>query len=37
VEVSAQGTIAVPAGAGIGYAPLLDRIERLTAVKETLS
>jgi o-succinylbenzoate synthase len=37
VEVSAQGTIAVPTGAGIGYTPLLERIERLTAAKEILS
>jgi O-succinylbenzoate synthase len=37
VEVTPQGTIRVPTGPGIGYRPLLDRIEKLTARKETLS
>ncbi len=37
VEVSPQGSIRVPAGAGIGYRPRLDRIEKLTARKEVLS
>ncbi len=35
VEVSAHGTIAVPARAGIGYAPNLGRIERVTSRKES--
>lgn len=37
VEVSRQGTIRVPTGAGIGYEPRLDRIEALTKRKEILS
>ena len=36
VTVSRQGTIRVPAGPGIGFAPCLDRIEKLTARKERL-
>ena len=36
VEVTPQGTICVPAGPGIGYAPRLDRIEELAARKEIL-
>jgi len=36
VEVSAQGTIRVPTGPGIGYEPRLDRIESLTRRKEVL-
>jgi O-succinylbenzoate synthase len=36
VEVSRQGTIRVPAGAGIGYTPRLDRIESLTKRREVL-
>jgi o-succinylbenzoate synthase len=36
VEVSAAGTIRVPAAPGIGYAPRLDRIDHLTAKKEIL-
>ena len=36
VEVTPQGTIRVPSGPGIGYAPRLDRIEKLTARKEIL-
>jgi o-succinylbenzoate synthase len=30
VEVTRQGTIRVPTGPGIGYAPRIDRIESLT-------
>lgn len=37
VEVSAQGTIHVPQGPGIGYTPQLDRIEKLTVSKEILT
>jgi O-succinylbenzoate synthase len=37
VEVTPQGTIRVPPGPGIGYAPRLKHIEKLTARKETLS
>jgi len=37
VEVTRQGTIQVPAAHGIGYAPRLDRIEKLTARKEILT
>jgi o-succinylbenzoate synthase len=36
VEVTPQGTIRVPEGQGIGYAPRLDRIEAITARKEVL-
>ncbi len=37
VEVTAQGTIRVPTGLGVGYKPRLDRIEKLTARRETLT
>jgi o-succinylbenzoate synthase len=37
VTVSAQGTIAVPNGPGIGYAPRLDRIEKFTVRTEHLA
>jgi hypothetical protein len=37
VEVTPQGTIRVPQGPGIGYTPLVDGIEKLTANKEVLS
>jgi o-succinylbenzoate synthase len=37
VTVSAQGTIRVPTGPGIGFTPRLDRIESLTARKERLA
>src|SRR5579863_2018920 len=37
VEVTAQGTIRVPQGPGIGYNVQLDRIEKLTVSKEVLS
>ena len=37
VTVSAQGTIRVPTGAGIGYQPRLDAIEKLTVRKERLA
>jgi o-succinylbenzoate synthase len=37
VTVTPQGTIRVPQGPGIGYTPLLERIERLTVAKELLS
>jgi O-succinylbenzoate synthase len=37
VEVTQQGTIKVPNGPGIGYAPRLDRIEAITARKEVLT
>lgn len=37
VGVTSQGTIKVPTDPGIGYAPLLDRIEKLTVAKEVLS
>jgi O-succinylbenzoate synthase len=36
VTVTPQGTIRVPAGPGMGYAPRLDRIEKLAARKEIL-
>jgi O-succinylbenzoate synthase len=36
VEVTPQGTIRVPSGPGIGFAPRLDRIEQLTLRKEVL-
>jgi O-succinylbenzoate synthase len=35
VTVSAQGTIHVPQTAGLGYAPNLERIEKLTVRKES--
>ena len=37
VVVTPQGTINVPQGPGIGYTPLVERIEKLTANKEVLS
>ncbi len=37
VEVGPQGTIKVSAGPGIGFAPRLERIDRLTVRKEVLS
>ena len=37
VTVSAQGTIRVPAGPGIGFEPRLDRIDNLTVRKERLA
>jgi O-succinylbenzoate synthase len=37
VTVSPQGTIRVPTGPGIGYAPRLDRIEKLTVRTERLA
>lgn len=37
VMVSAQGTITVPSGPGIGFKPRLDRIEAMTVRKERLS
>jgi O-succinylbenzoate synthase len=37
VEVTRQGTIRVPQGPGIGFAPKLDRIRKLTAREEVLS
>src|SRR6266478_3771264 len=37
VTVSAQGTIRVPTGPGIGFAPQLERIEKLTVRKERLA
>ena len=37
VEVTPQGTIRVPTAPGIGYAPRLDRIEKLTTRKEILT
>jgi len=37
VEVTTRGTIHVPDGPGIGYAPRLDRIEKLSTRKEILS
>jgi O-succinylbenzoate synthase len=37
VTVTPQGTIEVPEGAGIGYAPRLERIEQLTARKVVLT
>jgi O-succinylbenzoate synthase len=37
VTVSAQGTIRVPSGPGIGFAPRLDLIEKFTVRKERLA
>jgi len=37
VIVTPQGTIRVPTGAGIGFEPRLDRIDRLTVRKERLA
>jgi len=37
VTVSAQGTIRVPTGPGIGFAPRMDRIEQFTVRKERLA
>ena len=37
VTVSAQGTIRVPTGPGIGFAPRLDRIDQFTVRKERLA
>jgi O-succinylbenzoate synthase len=37
VDVTPQGTIRMPSGPGIGYAPRLDRIEKITARKEILT
>jgi O-succinylbenzoate synthase len=37
VEVTPQGTIRVPTAPGIGYAPRLDRIEKLTTRQEILT
>jgi O-succinylbenzoate synthase len=37
VTVSAQGTIRVPTGPGIGFAPQLERIDKLTVRKERLA
>ncbi|HEY2461070.1 MAG TPA: o-succinylbenzoate synthase [Candidatus Acidoferrum sp.] len=37
VVVSAQGTIRVPQGPGIGYQPSVDRIENITVRKERLA
>jgi o-succinylbenzoate synthase len=37
VTVSAQGTIAVPPGPGIGFTPRRDRIEQFTVRKERLA
>ena len=37
VEVTRQGTIRVPTGPGIGYAPRLDRIKSLTRAEEVLT
>jgi O-succinylbenzoate synthase len=37
VTVSAQGTIRVPTGPGIGFAPRMDRIEKVTVRKERLA
>jgi len=36
VEVTRQGTIRVPTAPGIGYAPLIDRIESLTRRREVI-
>jgi O-succinylbenzoate synthase len=36
VEVTAQGTIRVPMGAGIGFAVRRERIEEITVRKERL-
>jgi O-succinylbenzoate synthase len=37
VKVTPQGTIAVPQGPGIGYTPVVERIEKLSVAKERLS
>ena len=37
VTVSKQGTIQVPSGPGIGFAPRMDLIEELTVRKERLA
>jgi o-succinylbenzoate synthase len=37
VEVTPQGTIRVPTAPGIGYAPRMDRIEKLTTRQEILT
>lgn len=37
VTVTPQGTIRVPQGSGIGYTPVMDRIEKHTVRKELLS
>jgi O-succinylbenzoate synthase len=37
VTVSAQGTIRVPTGPGIGFTPRMDRIEKFTVRKERLA
>jgi O-succinylbenzoate synthase len=37
VTVSAQGTIRVPSGAGIGFEPRLDRIEKFAVRTEQLA
>jgi len=37
VTVSSRGTIKVPTGAGIGFVPRVERIEKLTVRKERLS
>jgi O-succinylbenzoate synthase len=37
VTVSAQGTIRVPTGPGIGFTPRMDRIEQFTVRKERLA
>jgi O-succinylbenzoate synthase len=37
VTVSAQGTIRVPSGPGIGFVPRMDRIEKFTVRKERLA
>jgi len=37
VTVSAKGTIRVPSGPGIGFAPRMDRIEKFTVRKERLA
>jgi O-succinylbenzoate synthase len=37
VTVSAQGTIRVPPGSGIGFEPRVERIEKLTVRKERLT
>jgi len=34
--VSPRGTIQVPDGPGIGFEPVIDRIEKLTVRKERL-
>jgi o-succinylbenzoate synthase len=37
VTVSRRGTIDIPSGSGIGFAPRIDRIEKLAVRKESLS